>query len=114
MAEDTDRTTRRIARRRVLLAVIAALVLLFEGWYWGECLRFLIAPDTVPTVPVVVDGFEGTVVKLTPAAERAGVRLGDELRAVDGIPYTGRSVLGRAVYRSRPGAPLTLTLARPP
>jgi hypothetical protein len=62
----------------------------------------------------VIDGpCEITHVQPGSAAERAGVRVGDVIAAVDGEPIAGFSGLTERVSRSGPGEALGLRIARP-
>jgi sigma-B regulation protein RsbU (phosphoserine phosphatase) len=47
---------------------------------------------------------------VSPGVEKAGLRPGDVLLAVDGIPYTGTSVLGEALAKARPGDAIHFTV----
>jgi putative serine protease PepD len=61
------------------------------------------------------DGSLGTVVEeVTPGtgAERAGIRAGDVIVAVDGDQVVAGSDLGRAIRAAGPGATITLTIQR--
>ena len=48
-----------------------------------------------------------------PAAEKLGLHAGDMLLAVNGVPYTGTSVLGQAFSQARPGDTVQVTLQDP-
>ena len=61
----------------------------------------------------VPDGFAlFTVTYVTPPAKKAGIHVGDAIFTVDGLPYTGLTVMLDAVARRRPGDTLPLTFWR--
>src|SRR5271157_5848108 len=59
-------------------------------------------------------GFRMRVISgMTPEAKSAGIHWGDVLEEVDGKPFTGVSVLRRALARLHPGDSLPVVVSRP-
>jgi len=102
---------------RAVLAVGFALSLLLFTAYWLVLTR----PSLVPSVQLGFDNdyrasehveFLRSIYSNSPA-EKAGLRAGDEIAAVDGQPLTSPDSIGRIWLRHRPGDQVHLTVRRP-
>ena len=98
--------TKRPFLRYALLAFLFAITLIYEVRYVGDVLRA--EKNDLPFF--VVGTASNRVAFATPEAKHLGIQNGDEMLAVNGVPYTGSHVLGKARVEARPGIPVTLTL----
>jgi sigma-B regulation protein RsbU (phosphoserine phosphatase) len=102
----------RVAVLRALLLLLLGLALAYRLRSFADAARVLADPDRV-AVPGFAIQFGGDRVFLVGgAAEQAGLRAGDRVVSIDGEPYTGRSVLGRALARGEPGEPVRVGVRR--
>ena len=89
-----------------LLAALFAIVLLYHIRYFPDLFRrealhysfFFVTPGT------------DTIDFSTPEAASLGIHNGDHLVAVNGLPFTGTSVLGKAFSEVQVGRPMTATI----
>jgi len=95
--------------RYAMLAFLFAITMVYEVRYTGDILR----GERVDVPFFITESATNRIAFATPDAHRAGIRTGDQLLAVDGVPYTGTSVLGDARARARPGSRIVLTVSRP-
>ena len=95
--------------RYAVLVLLFAITMAYEVRYTRDILR----GERVDIPFFVAEAATNRIGLATPDAQRAGIHAGDELRAIDGVPYTGTSVLGDARARARPGVPMMLTLRSP-
>jgi phosphoserine phosphatase RsbU/P len=101
-------------KRALLYTLLAALFLVasvYQTRFVQRRIEYLTSPGTfalnqISTLPT------GRVTHLTKTAEAAGIRVGDELLAVEGRPFTGRGVLDDAMVGKRVGDPLTVAIRR--
>jgi len=95
--------------RYAMLAFLFAITMVYEVRYTGDILR----GERVDVPFFITESATNRIAFATPDAHRAGIRTGDQLLAVDGVPYTGTSVLGDARARARPGSRIVLTVQSP-
>lgn len=62
--------------------------------------------------PFQVDSETDTVMMVTPAAAHAGLRLGDRVESIDGVPYRGHAQWQWIEWHAQPGDVLRLEIAR--
>src|SRR5579863_4376825 len=91
--------------RYICLAALLLGVLLYQA---------RVAIDILPGQKVSVPSIEpatasASLETVSPEAEKAGLRRGDVLLAINGKPYTGTVVLGMAIARALPRQNLYLT-----
>lgn len=89
-----------------LLATLFAISLLYQVRYLPDLFR----RETVHFAFFFVDPGSDTINFTTPEAASFGIRNGDHLVAVNGIPFIGTGVLGRAFNRAKAGVPLNVTI----
>jgi sigma-B regulation protein RsbU (phosphoserine phosphatase) len=99
--------TKRPTFLYTLLATLFAITLLYQ-------VRYL--PDFVHREArnfpfFFVESGSHRVFMVTPETSRLGIHNGDQLLAVNGVPYTGTGVLGRAFLTTEPAIPLEMTIA---
>jgi phosphoserine phosphatase RsbU/P len=92
--------------RYICLAALLLGVLLYQ---------VRVAIDILPGEKVNVPSIEpatasASLETVSPEAEKAGLRRGDVLLAINGKPYTGTVVLGKAIARARPGQNIFVTV----
>ena len=92
--------------RYAVLGLLLAITIAYEIRYTRDVLR----AERVDVPFIMTEAATNRIAFAAPDAKRAGVSHGDELLAIDGTPYSGSSVLGRAKAQARPGVPITLTL----
>ena len=89
-----------------LLATLFAISLLYQVRYLPDLFR----RETVHFPFFFVDPGSDTINFTTPEAASFGIRNGDHLVAVNGIPFIGTGVLGQAFNRAKAGVPLNVTM----
>ncbi len=95
-----------------LLALIFAATVWFQTWNMRDMARALVDPDSVANEVFNVPFGDNTIARVyVPEAQRAGIRKGDHLLQVNGVPYNGPADLARALASSHAGDVLTLQLA---
>src|SRR5215510_1343869 len=73
----------------------------------------VVRPFFIPEVELGSNGAERNVISfVSREAQQAGVRSGDRLLKVNGIPVTGMAVYGEAIRKARPGDQILVTVAR--
>lgn len=100
----------RSAGLYVLLVILLALSLDFQGNQALKGLRSLITPSQIALWPLIPQIGGPTIIRLSPEASKAGIHEDDELVAVDGRPYRGRGVLADALARKRVGDSVDLVV----
>ncbi len=90
----------------------ACLAVLFVAamYYQIRLTHDIVRSERVDTPRITAATASGSLDVVPSPAERAGLRAGDVLLAVDGTPYTGTSVLGQAVAKAQPGDSIELTV----
>ena len=95
--------------RYAVLALLFALTMAYEIRYTGDILR----GERVDVPFFITESATNRIAFASPDAHRAGIHSGDHVLAVNGVRYTGTSVLGDARARARPGSPIVLTVQSP-
>ncbi len=90
-----------------LLATLFAITLIYQMAYIPD----LIHRETVQLPFFFVDPGSDSINFTTPEAASFGIRNGDHLLALNGVPFTGTGLLGQAFRNVRAGVPLALTIA---
>ena len=98
------------ARRPILLycllAIVFAITLAFQVGYLPQFVH-----RDATNVPFFFTEAGSNRVQLTSSdAVQLGVRQGDQVVAVNGVPYTGTSILSSAFSKARAGTPLRITI----
>jgi hypothetical protein len=97
---------KRLIFRYSVLALLFAITLIYEVRYVHDVLR-----DEQVDVPLfLVDIASNRISFTVPEAKHLGIQTGEEVIAIDGVPYTGSAVMGKARAEARPGVPILLTL----
>jgi phosphoserine phosphatase RsbU/P len=87
----------------LLLAVVATLALLHAYRGARFSLQILLHGDTLIRTPFYSGNPEPMITKLQPEAEAAGLARNDTVLSVNGLPYTGLTVLNDQAHQSSPG-----------
>ena len=95
--------------RYAALALLFAMTLAYEVRYTRDVLR----SERVDVPFFLIETATNRIAFAVPEAKRLGIHTGDQVLAIDGVPYTGSSVLGGARAQARPGVPIVLTLRAP-
>jgi sigma-B regulation protein RsbU (phosphoserine phosphatase) len=90
-----------------LLVALFAITLLYQVRYLPDVVR----NDRIQSPFFFVDSGSNKITLATPETREYGVHTGDRLLAVNGVPFTGSSVLGRARAERKPGVPMEVTIA---
>ena len=90
-----------------LLVALFAITLLYQVRYLPDVVR----NDRIQSPFFFVDSGSNRIALATPEARAYGVFTGDRLLAVNGVPFTGSGVLGRARAERKPGVPMEVTIA---
>lgn len=88
--------------RYAALALLFAMTLAYEVRYTRDVLR----SERVDVPFFLIETATNRIAFAVPEAKRLGIHTGDQVLAIDGVPYTGSSVLGGARAQARPGVPL--------
>lgn len=99
-------------KRSLLYTLLVALFLVasvYQFRYVQRRIEYLASPSTFALNQIVTSP-SGQIIFVIDTADAAGVRVGDELLAVEGRPYTGRGVLDDAIVGKRVGDSLTVTV----
>ncbi len=101
----------------VLLATVFAAVTVLASVVWMLEVRTQAAAAVEIGFNTSYDGRTRTqrIDSVTPGgpAERSGLRVGDRITAVDGLPLVGEDTIDRAWTRHRPGEAVSLAVVRP-
>lgn len=101
-------------KRSFLYTVLAALFLvasIYQARFVQRRIQYLTNPGSFALSQISTSSAR-RITLLTRTAEDAGLRVGDELVAVEGRAYAGRGVLNDAMVGKRIGDPLTVTVRR--
>ncbi len=90
-----------------LLVALFAITLLYQVRYLPDVVR----SDRIQSPFFFVDSGSNRIALATPEARAYGIHTGDRLLAVNGVPFTGSRVLGRARAERKPGVPMEVTIA---
>lgn len=93
----------------VLLAVLFLVASVYQARYVQRRIEYLTSPRTFALNQISTSA-PGQITHITKAAEAAGIRIGDDLLAVEGRPFIARGVLDDAIVGKRIGDPLTVTI----
>ena len=99
--------TRRPAFLYSLLTALFAITLLYQVRYLPDVVR----SQRIDSPFFFVDAGSNRIALTTSEVVSYGIHTGDRLLAVDGVPFTGSGVLGRARAMRRPGVPMVVTIA---
>jgi sigma-B regulation protein RsbU (phosphoserine phosphatase) len=88
------------------LAAIFAITLLYQVRYLPDVVR----NGRIESPFFFVDSGSNRIALATPETRAYGIHTGDHLLAVNGIPFTGSAVLGRARAERKPGVPMEVTI----
>jgi len=100
-----------VSRRAVLivvLAILGALVCVYEAFYVSDLVRSMRHPEQAARSPLGFQPGSATIAWVSPEAQAAGISPGDRLLSVAGVPYRGRSDLLTAVRAARAAETLTV------
>jgi sigma-B regulation protein RsbU (phosphoserine phosphatase) len=103
-----------MTKRTVLYVALASLFVVAAAYqfrYVQRRIEYLTSPGTFALNQISTSAL-GRVTSVTKTAEAAGIRVGDELLAVEGRFFTGRGVLDDAMVGKHLGDPLTVTIRR--
>jgi sigma-B regulation protein RsbU (phosphoserine phosphatase) len=89
-----------------LLAALFAITLLYQIRYLPDLVR----SSRVDSPFFFVDYGTNKITYVTPETVAYGIHSGDQLLAVNGVPFDGTGVLGRARETRRPGVPMVITI----
>jgi phosphoserine phosphatase RsbU/P len=96
-------------RHYVALALLAVVAGGYQVLEARDVFHGLLHPESVYDLPFIVDPATATITVVRGAAN-AGLRKGDLLLAVDGVPYTGTHVIDEAIANPHPNGILTVTV----
>jgi len=99
--------TRRPVFLYSLLTALFAITLLYQVRYLPDVVR----SQRIDSPFFFVDAGSNRIALTTSEVVSYGIHTGDRLLAVDGVPFTGSGVLGRARAMRRPGVPMVVTIA---
>ncbi len=109
MREDLPVPVKRPIFRYAALALLFATTLAYEVRYIRDVFR----SEQVDVPFFLIESATNRIAFAAPEATRHGVHNGDAVFAINGVPYTGSSVLGGARAQAHPGVPIVLTLRSP-
>lgn len=95
----------------VALVSLFVVALVYQVRFVQRRIEYLTSPGTFALNQISTSA-SGRITYLTGAAQAAGIRVGDELLAVEGRPFSGRGALDDALVGKRLGDPLTVTIRR--
>jgi phosphoserine phosphatase RsbU/P len=98
--------TRRPVFLYSLLAALFAITLLYQVRYLPDLVR----NSRIDSPFFFVDYGTNRISFVTPESVAYGIHSGDRLLAVNGLPFTGTGVLGRALETRRAGVPMVITI----
>jgi len=90
-----------------LLVALFAITLLYQVRYLPDVVR----NERIQSPFFFVDSGSNRIALATPEARAYGIYTGDRLLAVNGVPFTGGGVLGRARAVRKLGVPMEVTIA---
>jgi phosphoserine phosphatase RsbU/P len=99
--------TRRPVFLYTLLTALFAITLLYQVRYLPDIVR----SQRIDSPFFFVATGSNRIALATPETASYGIHTGDRLLAVNGVPFTGSGVLGRARAMRRPGVPMEVTIA---
>jgi hypothetical protein len=89
-----------------LLATLFAVTLLYQVFYIPDFVR-----RELKHFPFFfVESGSNRIAFASPESAAYGIHDGDQLLAVNGVPYTGTGLLGRAFRSTQVGVPLVVTI----
>jgi sigma-B regulation protein RsbU (phosphoserine phosphatase) len=97
-------------RPYIWLGILFALAVVSQGMFTIDVIREMSGEYALQ--PVLPDGEPPTIVELTPAAARAGLRRGDRVTAIDGLPFRNARDLLQPLHEKKPGQTLAVTAER--
>src|SRR6185312_1395836 len=95
----------------LLACFLAAVAFSFHGFYSAYVVHFYMDPINRVRAPFIY-GPERTVESVTEEADKAGLRTGDQIQAIDQRPFTGNAVFANALNNARPGNAMDVTVRR--
>jgi sigma-B regulation protein RsbU (phosphoserine phosphatase) len=98
--------TKRPILRYLLLAMLFAITVAYEISY----LRNFVQDEKRDVPLVVLKSASNQVALVSEHVAKAGMRVGDRILAVNGVPYTGTGLLFDAFHRAPIGVPIALTV----
>jgi len=110
-----NRTRPRTAlpvRQYVVLALLFVLAAGYQALLTRDVFRTIFHPETVYEFPFFFSPRTSIITDPGPAA-KAGLRKGDLLVAIEGVPYGGTHVFDDAIARPHPDGMLTVTVRTP-
>ncbi len=90
-----------------LLVALFAITLLYQVRYLPDIVR----SERIQSPFFFVASGSNRIALTTPEARAYGIHTGDRLLAVNGVPFTGSGVLGRARATRKAGVPMAVTIA---
>ena len=113
---DTEFSTRGLRGNGKLYALLVLLALLVTT-YEVQSLRFvsslLLHPTELARAPFDYSPDQG-ILTPTPEAVRAGIKKGDTLLSIDGVPFSGLALLEGSLARSKPHQPMSVLIQEAP
>ncbi len=97
-------------RNYLFLAPLFAIALFYQAVYIESGAHVLLNPNAVPTRPFGTDGQR--VNGVDSRSSNAGLRVGDVIQSINGVPFTGDFVLFEAIRRAPVGSFLHLVVKR--
>jgi sigma-B regulation protein RsbU (phosphoserine phosphatase) len=92
--------------RYALLALLFLITMMYEVRYTRDVFRF----ERVDIPAVSLDEGSNSVKSVDSDAANAGLKTGDMVLTVNGLPYTGTGVAAEAQSHAQPGIPILLTV----
>src|SRR5436305_7380226 len=97
-------------RPYLCLAFLFALALISQGTFTFDVIRELSGDYSMPPVSFEEPG--SIVVDQTPAAQKAGLRKGDRVVAIEGRRFRNARDILQPLHRKKPGQTLAITAER--